>query len=106
MNSGSADRILLPYRCRSATVVHSLVRQDHRTVGLRLDTRCASRPPGVYHVAWIEWWRLTLIITRVPLAFVHVSVERAVIHSEVIVVGRLHSAHKSEVSSVRLATIV
>ena len=93
-------------RSLSRPVIDSLVRQHHRAVGLRFHTRPARRPTAVDHVAGIERRRLTLIVTRIPLAFVHVAVELSIIDSHVVVIRRLHSAHKVEVPAERPAVII
>src|SRR3989442_14927991 len=86
-----------------ASVIDSLVRQNHRAVCLSLNRRRARRPTRVDYVARIERRRLTLIVTRVPLAFVHVAMKLSVVDSQIVFVGRLHSACEIEVSTKRLA---
>src|SRR4030095_1161311 len=95
--------ILPHHRGLTSTVVNSLVRQNNRAVCLCLYGRCSSRTTTVDHITRIERRRLALIITRIPLAFVHIPVKLAVVDSEVVPIARLHPTHQVEVPSEGLA---
>src|SRR4051812_17738325 len=84
---------------RAAGVDSFLGRHGGR-VGLRGYARCAVRAAIVDKVAGIKRRRLTVVVTRIPTAFVHIAVKDAIVYAEVVEVGRLHAADQIEIASV------